>query len=523
MTKEMLSLKEAQISSNIFLIFLSLNLILCLDNSSILLIKFLGKNLRKEYESDEYIEPIWESDEMYIPPKEVYNISTFLNEWFYNGMYSLTSIGNKYIESYINIENSKLSIEKCNINRIYSTATITTNGNYYKPMNSETYLKKNNKCGNDFFSFIGDLRFKTNINIGEEKGEGLDFYFNEKDKDSPLCGNIGLNLNFDTTNLITQLKQKKYINKYIWTLKYQNEEDGIIILGTEPHFYDNQTYYMSQFCRIKAIPNQSPETSWSFKMNEVRIYDKEKNKIVLSQNKVDFLIDRGLIIGTDEYKNKIDELIFNNLIKEKICFRNTSVFNDYEKGTKDEYYIYYCNSDSFMGNQYTIEKTHYNEFPSLEFYLKESNMTFSLNKEHLFFKIFSRIYFLIIFKKSDSQNNIWKLGEPFISHFQFTFDQEKKELGFYNPKLEKIPNEVYMKNSNSHKSNKNIIQKNWYVFLIVVIIIGLIAVLAYFLGKKLNENRKKRANELNDEDFDYSLNKKNNANDESKENFLIVN
>ena len=34
---------------------------------------------------------------------------------------------------------------------------------------------------------------------------------------------------------------------------------------------------------------------------------------------------------------------------------------------------------------------------------------------------------------------------------------------------------------------------------------------------------KKRANELNDEDFDYSLNKKNNANDESKENFLIVN
>ena len=37
--------------------------------------------------------------------------------------------------------------------------------------------------------------------------------------------------------------------------------------------------------------------------------------------------------------------------------------------------------------------------------------------------------------------------------------------------------------------------------------------MAFYLGKKLNQNRKKRANELNDDDFDYSSNKKLNTNE----------
>ena len=41
----------------------------------------------------------------------------------------------------------------------------------------------------------------------------------------------------------------------------------------------------------------------------------------LSDLKIDFLPDRGLIIGTDEYKKKIDDLIFNDLISKKICSR----------------------------------------------------------------------------------------------------------------------------------------------------------------------------------------------------------
>ena len=90
-------------------------------------------------------------------------------------MYIMSNINRRKIESYINMENSKLSIEKCNKNRIY---TSHRDKSYYKPLSSDTYTKKEENIGNDVLEFIGDIHYKTNIKIGE-KGNGLDFYFRE--------------------------------------------------------------------------------------------------------------------------------------------------------------------------------------------------------------------------------------------------------------------------------------------------------------------------------------------------------
>ena len=397
-----------------------------------------------------------------------------------------------------------MSIEKCNENRIY---TPNRDKYYYKPLNSDSFTKMEENLGNDVFEFVGDLQYKTNVKTGE-KGSGLNFYFNQNDNDKDLCGNFGFDIDtaLDKTNLINQLKKKNYINEYMWTLKYLVEDDGIIVLGAKPHSYDYGGYYISQYCEMKAIQNQSPETAWSFKMNEARIQPKKSNKIVLSDTKVDFLPDRGLIIGTDEYKRKLDEIVFNDLIEKKICFVEEASFNDVEKRTNDIYYVYYCNSNNFIGNKYSIDNTYFNLFPSLEFYIKESNMTFTLSKDHLFHEIYERAYFLVVFKKSGN-NNIWKLGEPFFIHFQFTFDQERKIVGFYNPVMPRIKNDDYLKQIedqnqiiNATDNKKTIV----YIIVISVILILILGTIGYFLGKKMNENRKKRANELRDEDFEYS-------------------
>ena len=197
--------------SIIFLILSSLiSIYLCLDDASILLVPFKGKSLQQEEDPEDYSEPYWSQEDdydyPYSPSIPVYNASTFISHWFYNGMYTLANISSKMIESYINMENSILSIEKCKINRIYSTSTMRENS-YYRPLNSETYSKIDKKSGNDIFTFIGDFRRKIQVNIGEKKGSGLDFYFREEDNDSPLCGNLGLNLNtnLDKTNFILQL------------------------------------------------------------------------------------------------------------------------------------------------------------------------------------------------------------------------------------------------------------------------------------------------------------------------------
>ena len=395
-----------------------------------------------------------------------------------------------------------MSIEKCNLQKVM---TPDRGDFYYKPINSDTFEQKEANLGNDVFNFYGDLGYKNNIQIGE-KGNGLNFYFKENNEERDLCLNFGLNIDttLDKTNLINQLKQKNYINDYLWTLKYLVEEDGIIILGTKPHFYQNDTYLMSQYCEMKAIPNQSPETAWSFKIDEIRIKPKDSDDLILSDKKVDFLPDRGLIIGTNEYKKKIDELVFNDLIQKGICFCEENKFSEIEKGTNDIYYIYYCDRKKFIGNKYTIQKSYFNSFPSLEFYIKEINMTFNLVNDHLFHEIYNRSYFLVIFKKSDNTDNIWKLGEPFFSHFQFTFDQDKKMVSFYNPVMPKISNEDYLKQIRD-KNKTNDGDKTTLIIIIIASILTIIifSVGGYFIGKKLNEIRKRRANELKD-DFDYT-------------------
>ncbi len=492
----------------------------CLEESSILLLPFKTKSLQKEEDDEDWVEPYQSDDEgeWPSPPSQVFTSSEFLNKWFYNGLNVETKINNYIIESYVNMENSKLSIEKCNSKKIISN---NRGSNNYSPSKSDSYSKQGDNMSNDIFTFIGDLRYKTNVVIGE-KGNGINFYFDENNNNEDLCANLGFNIdkNSDKTNLINQLKKKNYINNYIWTLKYLVEDDGVIILGTNPHYYDNSTYLMSQYCEIKAIPNQSPETAWSFKANEIRVKPKDSNKIILSDTKIDLLLDRGLIIGTNEYKTKIDSLVFNKLINDGICFREETKFDDTEKGSNDIYYIYYCDRKLFIGNKYTMKDSYFNSFPSLEFYFKETNMTFTLTNDHLFHEIYNRSYFLIAFKKNDDNNNIWKLGEPFLSHFQLTFDQEKKIIGFYNPIMPKMSNEDYLKELEKNKQLEN--EKAYKKKLIIIIVVSIIAaailsVGGYFLGKKLNEIRKRRANELK-EDFEYTSSENINDNKQAENN-----
>ena len=492
----------------ILLLFSEISFSLCLEESSKIMLIFKGKSLRRrEEEEEDYTEPYQYNNQSVLIVNN-YTSKKFITQWFYNGMYHFTSIGKKSIESYINVGNSKTSIKKCIKNRVYSNYTMNAKS-YYKPLSSDTYDKIDENTGNEIFTFKTD--FKNEVEIGQKKGEGLDFYFDKKDNDYAICGNFGLNLDtFEKTNLIVQLKKKNYINKYIWTLKYQTEEDGLIILGTEPHFYEKENYKYENYCTMKAIPTQSPETAWSFVMDKAIIEHKNNNiEFELSEKKVDFIIDRGLIIGTDEYKKKIDEIYFNDLIQKNICHIATETFDDEEQGTKEEYYVYWCNTNSFIGNKYSVDKTYYNTFPSLKFTLQQYNMTFSLNKEDLFFDKYGKTFFLIIFKKSSSQNNIWKLGESFFAKYQFTFDLDKKIVGFYNKNF---------KNEYSNEPQKSSGSMTTLYVIILIVIVSVLVVVAYYFGKKFNESRKKRANELNDDDFEYSSAKKINSNNAQQVN-----
>lgn len=452
-----------------------------------------------------------------------------INDWFYNGIYFSLGLGNskKDFFLFLDVENSDFTIGPCNKINATSFHRAVKNFSYYFT-NSSSYtivssieeINKNTFVLSDKFTYlnqnISDLYLKFVYNKMKNGNE------NENEKE-PLCGNIGLNVldkSSDTfqTNLFRQLKDEELISNYIWTLSYRTEQFGNIILGGEPHFYDGKNFFMSQYktvySQIKINEKKEKISPWGFKFNNVYLNltrkSEKKSKINnLENTEAELLIERGLIIGTQEYKDMIDKEFFDDLINNKTCKKDIVSFNDKVSGMESKYYVYSCERISFQGKDIyysPIYSKPYFNFPSINFVNKELNYTFCLENSNLFIKK-GRIYFLVIFEY-ESNNKIWKLGEPFLSKFKFVFNPDQKTIGFYNPNLPKIDNDIYIRdhigNDNDEIYEKEkMINKNylWYYVTSIAIII-ILSIIAFYLAKKLHKARKKRANEL-DDSFDY--------------------
>ena len=89
---------------------------------------------------------------------------------------------------------------------------------------------------------------------------------------------------------------------------------------------------------------------------------------------------------------------------------------------------------------------------------------------------------------------VWFLGSPFFKKYQMVFDLDNKVIGFYTN-----INESYSENKKNN--NKNVFIYILVIIGLVIIIIGLIFLL---IKCYLSLPRKKRANELLDENYEYS-------------------
>ena len=480
-----------------------------INSHNVIYIPFRTKNLRFDYEDEDY-EYIEQNYNKNVTPH------SFLNRWFYNGLYSYFQLGTPYhsMTIFFDFEDSNFYIGNCNDMKAslsyFMTKEIFTNS---KSFNQKDLEDKNNNytLGNEYFEFYDKSNFQSNIYINQEY-DGLNFLYDDSAK-LKICGKIGLNINKNNnlkinTNVIEQLKKKKIISKYIWTLDYQSLSQGVITIGTEPHFYESKKNFYSQYKTIyidlNNINQKDNQNFWKFKFDS--IYVNQTDIYNFKNTNVELLIDRGLIIGTEEYKNYIEKNYFNKLISDGICFKESAKL---DSNNKDEYIIFYCDKQKFGGEISNLKKDKpYYKFNDLFFNHKGFEYDFKLYKDILFEVFDDRIYFQIIFEKNNI-NTIWKLGEPFTSLYKFVFNQEQKTIGFYNPLLKKIPNSEFdfdfSENNNTYINNKNesistmkivlsFIQK--FVFILVCLFI------IFYISRKLCMKRKIRASELI-ENYDY--------------------
>jgi hypothetical protein len=346
---------------------------------------------------------------------------------------------------------------------------INVKGNFKKfnENYSNSYKKIDNKI-NEFYSehFIKGVRSSDNFHLifyklGEKTINNFNFVLaNELDNREEtgqlgLCyGDIISGNKLSDFNFIAQLHKKNLISSYAFTIKYNDFEQGELIIGALPHEYDNN-YKEKDFITIKT--GNSHIVSWSLFFKEISY----GNEILFRKIFIEFKLEFGFIQANSELKHK--------LIKEFFQYHSECHM------IKDEKIYFYCDNNSGII-----------KFKNIIFSSEVGNYNFNLNYNDLFIKNDDKYFFLIVFPLNDD-NKFWQLGKPFLKKFQFIFDQDKKLIGFY----------------------KKIYSGDFGIIFLFILSLILIVLLGIFILIFLKKNKRKKRNNEIDDGFDYELKKHN--------------
>ena len=420
------------------------------------------------------------------------NLESFFIDQYITNIYTVLKIGTP-VQSILTFIESDNCIFQVYINSLCNNKT-EYNYNYRSSTNFKNITKIN---GNYFYMGTSLINETIKFCLDEKcnKLKNMDNfqinYSNKIDDNQIVCSTFGLSVTLTEDNkwirVINQLKTQDIISGLVITIKYISDYNGYIYVGEFPHTY-NSTYYLEEQKMRTYIKMKGQSTCLLPKLEMDEIFLNINGAIIYMKDKdILFYFEYGLILCTKEYLDNINKYFFNKYYNDGIC--------------KESYFFVPGKSFSAITCKY-IDNFKIEEFPTLFFFFhRDLNYTFELDYKDLFRKDGDNYYFLIIFDQLNF--NTWKIGKPFLKKYQMTFDIDSKEIIFYNERI---------KPSKSEQNNTNNNSVNYKIILIVVgafiIICGLL-LLAYYLGKKLNIQRKKRANELEDDDYEYFSKNKN--------------
>ena len=304
------------------------------------------------------------------------------------------------IPTYISLDQYSYYISGKNLSGIYnedksSSYQLKTDreSSYYKDMFEKGFLSSEN-------IYINDIKKKEleiqDFNFVLPSKEGIKLY--------PSLIGLGIESYYmKTTGFLYQLKQKRIIDSYGWTIKYNNNDKGEIIFGGYPHEYDNN-YNQINFKNAKA-ESRGSYINWDLYFD----YIKWNNKIFNDSNGyilyAELIITNNTIIAPGFFMNIFQE----NVFKSNLC--NAKIYDN-------KYYYFICNKNFKIKN-----------FGSLFFYHKDFEYTFEISYKDLFIENNNEFYSLLFF--SQIQLDRWSLGKPFFKKYQIIFEPDRKLIGFY--------------------------------------------------------------------------------------------
>ena len=279
-------------------------------------------------------------------------------------------------------------------------------------------------------------------------------------------------------NMMVLLKKKGLTSNYVWNLNYTTDNSGYLVIGEYPHSFNEKRYNKDNMKGINVHRDGPQKVEWNLYFNEIKY-----GEIDVSNHKTGkFVPQYGVLLGPTVFDYLITKEFFHEHIENEKCQRKT-----YD----GEYDYFVCD-----------ENLDLSKFKNIEFTEKEiSSKKFILTKDDLFLKKNGKLYFLVAFGRNWKWSYSWHLGKPFMKKYNFIFDEDGKQILYYEK-----------------EENDNIIESKSFIAFIwggIGVLVIIIIILGFFLTKLFKE-RKKKMFELED-DFDYTT-EDGNLNEEKSEN-----
>ena len=396
------------------------------------------------------------------------------------------------IPCYLNINTQTLYISGSNSDLIETQPK-------YEEFKSSKFKNISNKITSESFYVYG-IPSKDEICLNNDIITQLKFYLAKtKFSEKELSYSCVLGLGYEEMlynddgemkgieSFITQMKNNNIIADKIFFIGYNNEnnnDNGEVFFGAYPHEIKNK-YYNS--C------NENDYIEMEYAANEIEVIWSVKGYVYVGEDKIFnylspimFELNQGFIIGSYNYKFKIEKNFFNEKISNNECYKREIYIQ------KNFYDGYYCKKNvdvtKFENLTIIIDKISY----TIEFVYKD---LFTENDDDY-------LYFNVLFtQEEDTLKNSFILGKPFFKKYPVVFNvnRKKEKIGFYNNLFIKEENENQIINNNENNSN----YYNKLTYILIIIGICILGLLIYIIIKYFKRPRKQKVNELI-EFFDYS-------------------
>ena len=219
-------------------------------------------------------------------------------------------------------------------------------------------------------------------------------------------------------NFVVSLKYGKAINSYTWTMNFNDINNGLLIIGDEPHIYNNVIYDENKL-KYTKLYKESNYYSWSFEFNKILsgnyiFYNNEK--ILLGVIRPDI---SGMVAPQEYYENIknnfFDRYLINDVCKEIFVYEKNISITSFYNEEKIKYIKIECSENMFDGNDI-------NKFPILNFVNIPLNFSFIFKGNDLFMKNEDKYIFQIYL----SNVSHWYLGRLFLYKYQLIFNEDNK-------------------------------------------------------------------------------------------------